>query len=293
MLFQLDVNFILKKRCLIFILGNAILFLGKLMSLRYSSMKVKSRDLISRTVSVDNLTNSLIENAFKLYQNYYEQVSFENFKRDLYAKDKIILIFEKKSGTLRGFSTLLLKNFYLKGKEHRVIFSGDTIIDERYRGTRALTREFFKNITLEKLKNPFTPVVWYLISKGYKTYLLLANNYNKYYPRYDEETPEEYKDLLNQISFKFYPKNYCATTGVIKFQEGHERLKDFTAPVTEKMLAEYPKIRFFVEKNSSWQNGDELSCIGFVNWSLMVSYPFKLFKTQLFRKLGILSKTTV
>lgn len=274
-------------------MADAIIFMGIMDTPEGSRMKVKSRDLISKTVSVNNLTDSLVQNAFLLYQVYYEQVSFENFRTDLFKKDKIILVFEKKAGTLRGFSTLLFKNVYMKNKIHRVIYSGDTIIDERYRGTRALTREFFKNIVLERVKNPFVPVIWFLISKGYKTYLLLANNYNTYYPRFDSETPVEYQNLLNQISLDFYPNNYCSQSGVIKFESTHERLKDFTAPITEKMLNDYPKINFFVTKNPDWQKGNELACIGEVNWLLMFSYPYKLIKKQLFRRSQSSVKTIV
>lgn len=258
-----------------------------------SRMKVKSRDLLSRTVSVGNLTNSLIENAFSLYQVYYDQVTFENFKKDLFEKDKIILVFEKRTGTLRGFSTILFKNFYLNNKRHRVIYSGDTIIDERYRGTRALTREFFKNLVLERFKNPLIPVYWFLISKGYKTYLLLANNYNTYYPRFDKQTPPHYKKILDQISKNFYPQNYCDQSGLIKFENDHERLKDFTAPITQKMIEDFPKINFFVKSNPNWQNGDELACLGDVNWSLMFTYPLKIIQKQLFRKLPASVKTLV
>ena len=38
-----------------------------------------------------------------------------------------------------------------------------------------------------RIKYPFNELYWLLISKGYKTYLLLANNYYVYYPNIKDE----------------------------------------------------------------------------------------------------------
>ncbi len=255
-------------------------------------MSRKKVTLVSRTVDVTGLTMSLIESAFKLYQQYYDDVSFEKFHSDLSQKQKVIVIFEKSTGILRGFSALLIKNLEIDGKKVRVIYSGDTIIDEAHRGSRALTSEFFKNIVLERIKNPLTPVWWFLISKGYKTYLLLANNYNHYYPRVEVITPKFYQDLLDKISLSFFGENYDPSTGIISFSNKSEKLKDFTAPITEGMISKYPKIKFFVEKNPSWQEGDELACIGEVNWSLLLTYPYKVIKKIVFKGFSGIFSTT-
>ncbi len=251
-------------------------------------MSRKRVSLISKTIDVSVLTDSMIESAFNLYQFYYDKVSFEVFKSDLLQKQKVIIIFEKQTGTLRGFSTLLIKEIPLGNKDVRIIYSGDTIIDEAFRGSRALTSEFFKNIVLERLKNPFKPVWWFLISKGYKTYLLLANNYNHYYPRVDVETPLEYQKLLDDVSRSFFQDSYHKELGIIKIEGRSERLREFTAPITEKMLIDYPKINFFVQKNPNWQKGEELACIGEVNWSLMITYPIKVFKKLFFKGVGVI-----
>jgi hypothetical protein len=45
----------------------------------------------------------------------------------------------------------------------------------------------FKLIIKLRVKYPFNEFYWLLISKGYKTYLLLANNYYVYYPNVNGE----------------------------------------------------------------------------------------------------------
>lgn len=258
-----------------------------------NNLKNKKIKLMSKTVLLQNLDKNLIEEAFVLYQFYYEEVSFDAFKSDFLKKDKVILVYEKTTNILRGFSTLLVKKVPFNNKEVIVIYSGDTIVDEDYRGTRALTSEFFKNIVLERLKNPLTEVWWFLISKGYKTYLLLANNYNHYYPCFNSQTPKLYQGLLDDISSSFFEDRYNKETGIISFEGKHERLKDFTAPITDQMMEKYPRIKFFQESNPNWKEGEELACIGEVNWRLFYTYPYKLIKKRILRPKKVFSNMTI
>lgn len=221
---------------------------------------------------------------FKLFEIFYENVSFERFKSDLSAKSRVILLLDKEK-KIQGFSTLYDFDFLHENKNYRILYSGDTIIAPSYWGTSALTMEFLKNIIILKLKNPTRPVWWFLISKGYKTYLLLANNFIKYYPRYEEKTPSEYNNLITALSEKFYPGKFNRNNGVIEFAEGeHEHLKDSVAPITEELMNKYPKIKFFNSQNPGWKKGDELACIGEVDPLLGIVHPFKLVKKFIKRK---------
>ena len=135
---------------------------------------------------------------------------------------------------------------------------------------------------LLKLKYPTRPVWWFLISKGYKTYLLLANNFIQYYPRYDKQTPVEQSTLISALSEKFYPGKFNAETGVIEFEANeHEHLRESIAPITDDLLSRYPKIKFFNDHNLGWKKGDELACIGEVDPLLGVVHPFKIMRKLL------------
>lgn len=184
-----------------------------------------------------------------------------------------------KNHRIQGFSTLYDFDFLHHHKNYRILFSGDTIIAPDYWGTSALTMEFLKNIILLKLKYPTRPVWWFLVSKGYKTYLLLANNFLNYYPRYDRITPSEHQSLLQGLSEKLYPGKYNSQTGVIEFsQEEHERLRESIAPITDELMNRYPKIKFFQTSNPNWTIGHELACIGEVDPLLGIVHPLKLLR---------------
>ncbi len=227
------------------------------------------------TIKVSNLSEKEITEFYQLYRQYYENVCFENFKTDFYKKD-FVMVLRDKTKELRGFSTLLIFKIKYLGRECQIIFSGDTIIEKSFWGTTALTLEFLRNIIKTKLKNPFTPVWWFLISKGYKTYLLLANNFINYYPRYDKETPSEIKQMIHQLADQFYPGHFNQNTGVIEFQGTHEKLKGFVAPVTDELRLRFPKIDFFCSQNSQWAKGNELACVGEVSLLLGIVHPFKV-----------------
>jgi hypothetical protein len=241
------------------------------------------RKLKGITVPVGSLNEDQIKVMYSLFERYYENVNFEQFKSDLYNKTKVILLITSKK-EIGGFSTLTEFKIQHDGKSHHVLYSGDTIIDKNFRGTAALTMEFLKNILMAKVKRPFSPVWWFLISKGYKTYLLLANNFITYYPRFDRETPSKEKSILDRMAQTLFKSHYSSQSGLIEFpKEEHERLKTLVAPISETLKEKNPKIAFFEERNPNWQDGVELACIGEVSLMLGIRHPLKIF-LKLFKK---------
>jgi hypothetical protein len=242
------------------------------------------KSLKARTIKITSLKESQIEEMFVLFENFYDNVSFDRFKSDLKGKSRVILMLDKNK-KIKGFSTLLDFDHLHDGRNFRILYSGDTIIAPEHWGTSVLTMEFLKMMIKLKLKYPTRPVWWFLISKGYKTYLLLANNFLNYYPRFDRETPDLYQGLLESLSEKLYPKRYNSKTGIIEFKEGeHEKLKESIAPISNELREKYPKIKFFEEKNPNWKMGQELSCIGEVDPFLALLHPFKIVKKILLKK---------
>ncbi len=241
--------------------------------------------LKAKTIRVASLKPHQIEEMFKLFEIFYENVSFERFRSDLLQKSRVIIMIDKNK-SIQGFSTLYDFDLTHEGTKFRILFSGDTIIAPDFWGTSVLTMEFLKNIILLKLKYFNRPVWWFLISKGYKTYLLLANNFINYYPRYDLDTPANYQDLLKKLSDKFYPNKFNSISGVIEFApREHEYLKESIAPITEELMNKFPKIKFFNEKNPNWKVGHELACIGRVDLALAFVHPFKILNKSLRKSL--------
>lgn len=239
--------------------------------------------LKAKTLAVELLNEKQIIEMFRLFELFYDEVSLERFKNDLKGKHRVILMINGRN-QIKGFSTLCEFDYLVGNKNYRILYSGDTIVSPEHWGTSVLTMAFLKSMMSLKLRYPTRPIWWFLISKGYKTYLLLANNFINYYPRHDKKTPKEYKELLRGLSEKLYPGKFNPETGVVEFSAGeHEKLKESVAPITNELKSKFPKIKFFEEMNPNWKKGNELSCIGEIDPRLAFIHPFKILKKVLLK----------
>ena len=226
--------------------------------------------LKASTVRVKRLKRPEIEKMYALFSEYYQNHTLESFEHDLYEKNHVIILRDKFDNSIQGFSTLLRVPLKKAGKKVLGVYSGDTVTNKEYWGSPALGIEFLKYLWKLKMKRPGTAVYWFLISKGYKTYLLMANNFAYHYPRHDQATPPEYKKLMNEFYAQKFGEHYHPDTGIISYEGRSCALKDHVADITPELLQE-PRIAFFQEQNPGWHEGHELTCIA----KMTVWMPFK------------------
>lgn len=226
---------------------------------------------------------------FNVFTKYYNNVDFEVFKKDLADKDSVFLLKDSKTKDIKGFSTIKSINISYEGKDVRGVFSGDTVVEKEYWGQGTLGVAFLKYLFMEKLKKPFQPLYWYLISKGYKTYLLMANNFSVHYPRYEKTTPKKEQFFIDEFSRSIYGDHYDLERGVISFSKVEtvtkDCLKESITPITEELLTN-KRINFFANKNPDWSNGDELSCLAEMTFSMPLYYQMKVIKKAWMRSVG-------
>ncbi len=231
-----------------------------------------SNKLYYKTVKVKEIAQKDITDMFLIFRRYYNNVSEEQFKEDLTKKDAVFLLFDKKHNLIRGFSTIAEINF----KNYTGVFSGDTIIEKEYWGQGTLGVAFLKYLFLKKLKNPFRPLYWFLISKGFKTYLLMANNFSNHYPRFEKEIDDKHQSILDSFANTLYPKDYLTNLGIISFKDKKkDSLKECIAPISQEMINSNERIRYFATKNKNWQKGDELCCIAEMSLLMPFKYQYK------------------
>jgi hypothetical protein len=214
---------------------------------------------------------------FELMQTYYEQVTREQFLKDLAKKDDVILLVDERNQQIQGFSTLMKISIRQKDKEWRAIFSGDTVIDKSFWGQRALGKAFLGYLFKEKLRQPWQPLYWLLITKGYKTYLMMANNFTEYYPRFDQPTPADKKALIDTFYLALYPGGYDVASGLIHPNAEACHVKTGVANISPLLVETNPKIAFFQRVNPGWQEGVELACIARMTLWMPFQYALKSF----------------
>ena len=229
--------------------------------------------LDGEVVPVMSLTDADRERMFALLCTYYDAVSPERFRDDLDAKDDCIVLRDRE-GEIQGFSTLTSITVGAGGRAHRGIFSGDTVIAEPYWGQRVLGRLFLRYLLRKKLARPFQPLWWFLISKGYKTYLLMANNFREHYPRYERSTPPDRRHILESFARSIFSDSFEPAEGVIRPREDLGWLRHGIAPITDELRRD-PRISFFEATNPEWHRGVELACIARMTYLMPLAYGCK------------------
>lgn len=215
----------------------------------------------------------VIRQMYQVFAQYYENTAWEIFLNDL-SKKTGAFIMRNAAGRVVGFSTLMTCTVDVGGRPVRGVFSGDTIIERAYWGSRALQLEFFKFMIAEKVRHPLEPIYWFLISKGFKTYLLLANNFFSFYPRHDVHEPH-LADIVDAYCETFFPAYYNRERRLLDFGDDYAPLKSDVAEITDRMRQENAAIRLFEELNPEWRRGTELPCVGVFGWSDMLKFTLR------------------
>src|SRR5262249_27227265 len=157
-----------------------------------------------------SLTEHQRAQMLALMQVCYAGVSAERFARDLAEKQYVILLSARRSGELVGFSTLRVAEEQVEGRTVEVVFSGDTVIHPDYWGQKELQVRFGRFMLARKLRRPLRPLLWLLLSAGYKTYLLAVNHFPRTLPRHDWEAPAGRVSFLRSLAERWFGSQYDA-----------------------------------------------------------------------------------
>lgn len=211
-----------------------------------------------RTVSVGSLSREAVSDMFALFERVYEHTERARFEADLREKHDVVLLEER--GRLAGFSTLQVLTSFERGL---VVYSGDTVIDPAFWGQKTLQVAFLEYILRLQVRHPLRRVYWLLTTKGYKTYLLLANYFPKAWPRVDAPTPPDVRAFMDRLGREKYGDSYDAAQGVVRLGDVRDRVREGVADPRPVDLHN-PHIRFFTEVNPTWRSGDELLCLAHI-----------------------------
>ena len=94
---------------------------------RENASNLKARYLPLSKVSVP-----IMRRMYEIYSGYYENISLDIFCQDMVEKSGIFLVEEKATKRVVGFSTLKVIDMNVEGRRVKGVFSGDTIIEEKY-----------------------------------------------------------------------------------------------------------------------------------------------------------------
>jgi hypothetical protein len=213
----------------------------------------------SRIVPVVEIAPADAYAMYEILARHYDCVSLEQFLLDLSEKE-CVLVLRNADEAICGFSTQKVFRVSVGGTPVRAVFSGDTIVDRAYWGEQELGRCWCRYVSSVYWDEPDVPLYWFLISKGYRTYLYLPLFFESFYPNCEVPTPAFEQRLLDTLAAGKFPDHYRPASGLIEFPQSQGQLKPHLAEVPERRLRD-PHVQFFLKRNPGYATGHELACL--------------------------------
>jgi hypothetical protein len=196
---------------------------------------------------------------YEIFARHYDCVSKDQFLRDLSEKD-CVLVLHNAHNVICGFSTQKVFRVTVACAPVRAVFSGDTIVDRAYWGEQELGRCWCRYVSSVYWEEPDVPLYWFLISKGYRTYLYLPLFFESFFPNCEEPTPAFEQRLLDTLAAAKFPDHYRPESGLIEFSKSQGQLKPHLAGIPARRLRD-PHVQFFLRRNPAYASGHELACL--------------------------------
>lgn len=193
-----------------------------------------------------------------LFQAHFLEVESQVFLEDLAEKEWVILL--ESRGEILGFSTMMLYHTTFEGEPVSVLFSGDTIVDERARRNPALATTWLGAMDTLRKERVAGRFYWFLICSGFRTYRFLPVFFHEYFPRHNRETPPRIQALMSHIALERYGDLYDPESGLLTLPGRQVPLRPGVGDVTPRRLRN-PHVAFYVSKNPGHARGDELVCL--------------------------------
>jgi hypothetical protein len=207
-------------------------------------------------IDINDISTDQKSECFRLFKEYYDNTSESNFLNDLNEKDGILLVQDEEDQII-AFSTYKVEKTMVDAKKIHCLFSGDSIVHERYWGQHFVI-SFVGYLFMTLINKGYENLYWMLISKGYKTYMYLPLIFNEYYPSYRYETPSELKKIMDVFYSQKYGRNYKSANSII--MSDNDYLKPEFNNVNQNKSSN-KDILFFQQMNPNHIIGHELTCI--------------------------------
>ena len=216
--------------------------------------------IINQTKKIASCSEGEIETCYQLLCRGFLDINRDDFIRDFQEKDAVILLRKDRSeGEIVGFSTLMVLTLTLLGEEIKGVFSGDTFVLPEYRGSTGLGVGLGQYFVETYEQFPRHKVYYILMSKGWRTYKILPFFFKEFAPHYEISTSTSEKALIDAFGKTKYPHYYQPETGLIQFGQSAARLRPESVDAVPMKMDEH--IRFFLQRNPGYLQGDELVCV--------------------------------
>lgn len=211
-----------------------------------------------RLVRREELSAAVETDMFELMAEHFEGIDRARFTADLDEKNWVVLLVDD-SGRLVGFTTLLFYVTTWEEKPLTVVYSGDTIVDPSAWQSSVLSRSWIESVRRLHEQYGDGPLMWLLITSGFRTYRLLTLFWREFFPCHARPTPDATRRLTDHLAARHFGDRYDPAAGVVRFAEP-QVLRAHLRGIPERKLRD-SHVAFFARANSGHDRGDELVCL--------------------------------
>jgi len=224
----------------------------------------------------DRLGDGDVDDMYRLFIRYYTHVTRQQFVDDLRSKDTVIMLRDQRE-KIKGFSTLSVGEFDLDQGPVRVVFSGDTVIDRKHWGSQVFAAAWIRQIGHIAAQAPNLKHYWLLIVKGHRTYRYLPTFAHKFVPDWRCPARTDLDETKDIIAAAMFGKCYDADNSIVRFEESRGQLApDLAEP--SRREAQREDVKFFLQSNPGYVNGDELVCLCEIDAMNMKPFARRIFE---------------
>jgi hypothetical protein len=214
-------------------------------------------DYQTRILEISGIPQPTLDAMCNLYLNYYDGCDKARFINDLASKNEALLIYNHHE--LVGFTLYALYRETWQDSTLRIIYSGDTIVEHTHWGQQALAFSWISRAGQLKRLEPNTPLYWFLIVKGHRTYRYLPTFSHTFHPHWSKPS-QKLKPLADWLAKRKFGKDYDPNSGIIAFHRSQGHLKHGYALPTPREASK-DAVKFFLQRNPGYIRGHEMVCL--------------------------------
>ena len=219
-------------------------------------MKPRSPRIVTRVTATERLSPADWEDIWLLTTEFYD-VEREYAEAELRRRQCIATF--RMEGVLLGMAAIDVHPAEFRGRMLVFISTTHVLIREHWRGRNLIQKLGLRTFFRTRLRHPLRPIYWFFDTFSYKSYLLLTRNFETYWPRHEQPTPEDQAALIDQLATKVYGPAWRPARGVA-VRSGQKRLRETTAPLVLSADSA-PDLAFFARANPGHAEGDMLVCL--------------------------------
>jgi hypothetical protein len=162
-------------------------------------------------------------------------------------------------GELVAFGAVDVLETTVCGVRQGVLMTRWAALDPSARGQNVIQRVGLRCFLRFRARHPLTPAYWMFGASTFKSYLLLARNCGRFWPRRDVAWPERELAIVRDVMARQSDGGWDPEHGVVR-RFGVSRYAEGVIDDEPAALRD-PDVRFYREKNPGQVDGDTLLCI--------------------------------